>query len=109
MYYQHNLARLATCNLNIHGLLHIADGIEAMGPVWCYWAYPMERFCGSLLRAVKSRRFPFTSIDKRVCDLAQIVQLKHQFGLEETLQLDRRRTIEEKGQKLPLCQWLRLS
>ncbi|KDQ11951.1 hypothetical protein BOTBODRAFT_79689, partial [Botryobasidium botryosum FD-172 SS1] len=57
-------------------LLHIADFIQACGPVWCYWAYPMERYCGSLQRAIVSRRFPFASLDKRVRDVAQLDQLK---------------------------------
>jgi hypothetical protein len=76
MYYQHDTARLPLCISTIHALLHIAEDIEAMGPVWCYWAFPMERFCGSLLPAIKSRRYPFASIDGRVRDLAALNQIK---------------------------------
>jgi hypothetical protein len=76
IYYQHNPARLPLCLSTIHALLHIADDIEAMGPVWCYWAFPMERFCGSLLPAIKSRRHPFSSIDARTRDLAALSMIK---------------------------------
>jgi hypothetical protein len=42
----------------------------------------MERYCGSLAPAVKSRRFPFASIDRYVTELAQLVQIKvfHRLG-----------------------------
>jgi hypothetical protein len=32
----------------IHALLHIADAIKAMGPVWATWAFPTERACGHI-------------------------------------------------------------
>ena len=57
-------------------LLHIADGIEASGPVWASWAFPMERFCGDLQPAIKSRRFPWASIDRRILALSQLRQVQ---------------------------------
>lgn len=42
IYYQLSEDRVSACPLTVHALLHIADSIEAMGPVWCYWAFPME-------------------------------------------------------------------
>ncbi|KAK0221124.1 hypothetical protein EDD85DRAFT_960290 [Armillaria nabsnona] len=44
IYYQYSPERLSMCTLNIHALLHVADNIEASGPVWAYWAFPMEHF-----------------------------------------------------------------
>ncbi|KAF7349606.1 hypothetical protein MSAN_01686300 [Mycena sanguinolenta] len=38
------IERLPICPLTIHALLHIADSIKFTGPVWCYWAFPMERY-----------------------------------------------------------------
>lgn len=105
LYYMYDVQRLATCTLNIHALLHIADSIEACGPVWCYWAYPMERFCGALLRTMKSRRFPFTSLDKRVCDLAQLSQIKTLFDLHEELDLSTCRKVEENGIRIAGCEF----
>jgi hypothetical protein len=75
LYYQYNPSRLPVCTLTIHGLLHIADSIAALGPPWVYWAFPTERFCGSLLPAVRSRRYPFSNIDRHVYDLAMGLNL----------------------------------
>ncbi|KAJ7168417.1 hypothetical protein C8R43DRAFT_1085761 [Mycena crocata] len=89
LYYQYDLNRLPVCTLPIHGLLHIAPSIHIMGPSWCYWAYPMERFCGSLLPAIKSRRYPWASIDRRILELAQLFQIKAIYSLSKTLDLRR--------------------
>ncbi|KAJ7612408.1 hypothetical protein DFH06DRAFT_1147325 [Mycena polygramma] len=77
-----------------------------MGPSWCYWAYPMERFCGSLLPAIKSRRHPWASIDRRILELAQLFQIKAIYSLSTTLDLRPRRKIEKSGMSLaayPRC------
>ncbi|KAJ7097464.1 hypothetical protein C8R44DRAFT_835053 [Mycena epipterygia] len=87
LYYQYKLDRLPVCTLPIHGLLHIAPSIRIVGPSWCYWAYPMERFCGSLLPAIKSRRYPWASIDRRILELAQLFQLKAIYSLSKSLDL----------------------
>ncbi|CDO74857.1 hypothetical protein BN946_scf185004.g7 [Trametes cinnabarina] len=42
IYYQHDLQRLSACPVTVHALLHITDSIEATGPVWASWAFPME-------------------------------------------------------------------
>ena len=86
MYYQYcSSDRLPTCPVTIHALLHIADSIEALGPMWAYWAFPMERYCGSLLPAIRSRRFPFPSIDRHVTEVAQITQIKMYHRLDNAL------------------------
>ncbi|KAG9125491.1 hypothetical protein FRC07_007398 [Ceratobasidium sp. 392] len=89
-YYRNVRSRLAACTLPLHALLHVADDIEAMGPVWCYWAFPMERFCGALARANKSRRYPYTSMNQYVLQLSQLSQIKHCYGLGEELDLNTR-------------------
>lgn len=40
IYYQHDPNRLSACPVTVHALLHIADSIEEMGPIWTYWAFP---------------------------------------------------------------------
>ncbi|KAL1701347.1 hypothetical protein EV121DRAFT_212252 [Schizophyllum commune] len=80
LYYQHDPLRIATCPVTIHALLHIADSIEQMGPVWTYWAFTMERFCGRVQRAIHSRRFPWANIDVHLTAMAQINQLKLLYG-----------------------------
>jgi hypothetical protein len=87
MYYQYSPDRLPTCPVTIHALLHIADSIEASGPMWAYWAFPMERYCGSLIPAIRSRRFPFPCIDRYVTEVAQLTQIKMYHRLHDTLSL----------------------
>ena len=89
MFYQYDEMRLSACPLTIHALLHIADGIDAAGPVWCYWSFAMERFCGAITRGNKNRANPYASLDRRVRDVAQLQMVKIKFGLLETLSLRR--------------------
>ncbi|EKM74305.1 hypothetical protein AGABI1DRAFT_48245, partial [Agaricus bisporus var. burnettii JB137-S8] len=90
LYYQHDPRRLSTCPLTIHALLHIAWGIRVAGPVWTYWAYPMERHCNSLLPSIKSRRHPYASINAFVAATAQVDQIRLKYNLfrELTLSVD---------------------
>jgi hypothetical protein len=101
-YYQKRPERVSTCPVTVHALLHIAGGIEAMGPVWAYWAFPMERFCGKLLRCIKSRRRPFANIDSYITAVAQLDQIKNCYNAHDQLALlpqrgpnSRELTIEE--------------
>ena len=87
MYYQYSPDRLSTCLVTIHALLHIVDSIEASGPMWAYWAFPIERYCGSLTPAIRSRRFPFPSIDRHITELAQLSQIKMFHRLHDVLSL----------------------
>ncbi|KIY51358.1 hypothetical protein FISHEDRAFT_37513 [Fistulina hepatica ATCC 64428] len=87
IYYQHDPQRAAVCTLNVHALLHIADSIELCGPVWCYWAFPMERYCCSLQPALRSRRFPWASLDRFVVEQAQLTQVKWLYNIAEELRL----------------------
>jgi hypothetical protein len=92
LYYMHDPSRLSTCPVTIHALLHIADGIEACGPVWAYWAFPMERYCGFLGRCIKSRRFPFANLDSYCLSLAQLTQVRNRWNLHEQLTFKPKRT-----------------
>ncbi|KAJ6545723.1 hypothetical protein B0H19DRAFT_955935, partial [Mycena capillaripes] len=59
-------------------LLHIAQDIRNMGPMWCFWAFVMEHFCGSLVPAVKSRKRPFSSLHwLRISLFSPIFSLKN--------------------------------
>ncbi|KAI4294218.1 hypothetical protein K525DRAFT_213175 [Schizophyllum commune Loenen D] len=87
IYYQHDPRRLSACPLTIHALLHIADSIENMGPAWCYWAFPMERYCGALQPAIKSRRFPYASLDRFVVERAQLEQINAIYGTADEMAL----------------------
>jgi hypothetical protein len=87
LYYQYTPSRLSACPLTIHALLHVVDGIEAAGPVWTYWAFPTERFCGRLLPEIRSRRHPFSNIDNFVVASAKLSQIKTMYNLDEELSL----------------------
>ena len=93
IYYQFDADRLAACPITIHALLHIADGILLLGPVWVYWAFGMERFCGQLARLIRSRRFPFSNLDNQVLAQAQLTQIKNHYGLHKELSLYREQSI----------------
>ena len=61
--------------------------MEAAGPVWAYWAFPTERFCGRLLPEIRSRRHPFSNIDNFVVASAKLSQIKIMYNLDEELSL----------------------
>ena len=96
--------RLSTCPLTIHALLHIADGIEACGPVWAYWAFPMEQYCGLLQHSVlNSRRHPYVTLDRFVAEDAMLLQLKMRYNLFTELALQPQRN--EGGHTVPTCKF----
>ncbi|KAJ3902914.1 hypothetical protein F5879DRAFT_194071 [Lentinula edodes] len=61
LYYCYDLSRVSACTLPIHSMLHIPVNVSTMGPLWCYWNFPTERFCGTIVRAVSSRKYPYTT------------------------------------------------
>lgn len=71
----------SACPITIHALLHIAGSIRTIGPVWAYWAFPMERHCGEIKRCIKSRRHPYKSIDTYVTSQAHVAQIKLLYDL----------------------------
>jgi len=87
LYYQYSPSRLSACPLTIHVLLHVIDGMEAAGPVWTYWAFPTERFCGRLLPEIRSRRHPFANIDSFIVESAKLSQIKIIYNLDDKLSL----------------------
>ncbi|KIY61190.1 hypothetical protein CYLTODRAFT_433611 [Cylindrobasidium torrendii FP15055 ss-10] len=90
LYYQNNPSRARACPLTIHALLHIADLIKVVGPVWTYWAFPTERYCGRLQPAIRSRRHPFVSIDNYVSQDAQLSHIKMVYNVHDRLTIPRR-------------------
>ncbi|KAH9946895.1 hypothetical protein B0H21DRAFT_857356 [Amylocystis lapponica] len=75
------------CPLTIHALLHVADSIRATGPVWAAWEFPMERFCGTLLPALKNRRYPYASLSHYAVDIAQLYQIELLYDMQQELSL----------------------
>jgi len=62
--------------LTVHGLLHIADTIERIGPVWAWWSFPIERQCGHLQRQITSKRHPFANLDNYILLARQLEMTK---------------------------------
>ena len=88
IFYQCDPERISTCPVTLHSLLHIADGIEAAGPVWAYWSFVMEQYCGFLKRnGVRNRRKPYASLDNRVRHVAQLNTAKIRYRLVDLLSL----------------------
>ncbi|KAI0052234.1 hypothetical protein FA95DRAFT_1669516, partial [Auriscalpium vulgare] len=87
LYYQFSPERLPACVVTVHALLHIADSIEFIGPVWTTWAFPIERQCGHFQRCIKSRRNCFVNMDNYLCDATQLSQIKLLYNLTDALSL----------------------
>ena len=96
---------MSTCPVTIHALLHIADSIKTCGPVWCYWAFPMERYCNRLKPAIKSRRFPYAAIDRYVLEDAQLTQIKAIYNLVDELSLKPKKSdLAQGAYQSPYCE-----
>ncbi|PPQ82425.1 hypothetical protein CVT26_013426 [Gymnopilus dilepis] len=96
LYYQFKPERLPACPVTLHALLHVADGIEECGPVWAYWAFPMERFCGVLQPCIKSRRFPFANLDEHVTAVAQLAHIRTRHNLPDKLVISKASMVDER-------------
>jgi hypothetical protein len=60
----------------------------------------MERYCGSLLPAITSRKNPFRSIDRREREMEQLRMLKLRYNLAEELDLSASAEDFQRGVKL---------
>jgi hypothetical protein len=88
IFYQCDPERISTCPVTVHSLLHITDGIEAAGPVWTYWSFVMERYCGFLKHdGVRNRGKPYASLDNRVRHVAQLNTVRIRYDLVDYLSL----------------------
>jgi hypothetical protein len=54
----------------------------------------MEKYCGKLQRAIASRRYPFTALDRFVMHEAVLTHLGLKFGITEELALCSPRSLE---------------
>ncbi|KAK1221658.1 hypothetical protein PQX77_015527 [Marasmius sp. AFHP31] len=98
LYYHFSPERSSACPLTVHALLHVADMIEAMGPVWAYWAFPTERYCGRLQPAIRSKWYPFANTDNYLISVSHLSQFKIVHGLERELLLRQDKSDFIKGQ-----------
>lgn len=54
-YYGRSWERLSSCLPVIHQVLHVAQAIRWLGPMYVYSQWPMERVCGMIAASAKSR------------------------------------------------------
>ncbi|KZV73981.1 hypothetical protein PENSPDRAFT_711539 [Peniophora sp. CONT] len=94
-YYQHDPDRVSACPLTIHALLHIADMILISGPVWAYWAYAMERYCGIIRPDIRSKKHPYASLDRGVLETAQLFQIGLLYNAQDSLHVLDRRLVKQ--------------
>ncbi|KAF8342857.1 uncharacterized protein EI90DRAFT_2964679 [Cantharellus anzutake] len=85
IYYQFSAQRLSTCPLMLHVLLHIPYDIRNNGPPCNNWTFIMERWCGSLLPAIKSRKEPFTCLALRQYQKVQLFEVVNRYNLVELM------------------------
>ncbi|KAF8335716.1 uncharacterized protein EI90DRAFT_2969309 [Cantharellus anzutake] len=85
IYYQFSAQRLPTCPLTLHALLHIPYDIRNNGPPCNNWTFIMERWCGSLLPAIKSRKEPFACLALRQFQAAQLFEVINRYNLAELM------------------------
>jgi Transposase family tnp2 len=62
LYYQLHHERISCVTSNIHGLLHIVDYVEVLGPSHCQWSFPIERMCGMVQELARSKVYIDESI-----------------------------------------------
>lgn len=75
------------CPLTLHALFHIPDDILNNGPCCYNWSFVMERWCGSLVIAVKSRHKPFVTLSLRLLHLAQLATIETSLATAGALNL----------------------
>ncbi|KAJ7026055.1 hypothetical protein C8F04DRAFT_1298344, partial [Mycena alexandri] len=84
-YYQYSEDRLSACPLIVHGLVHVPDDLLFCGPLWSTWSFPIERYCGILQAALRSRSHPWANLNKIVLHRAYLEQLAARYDLDEEL------------------------
>lgn len=63
----------------------------------------MERYCGALQPAIRSRRIPYSSLNRYVVDHARLSQIKLIYGSSIRAQLALRPEHVQKGRQVPGC------
>ena len=82
-YYQYKPERLPCMTLTMHALLHVADTIKTIGPVWTWWSFPIKCHCRRFQRKIKSRKHPFTNLNNYLIQHAQLGQIKMIYNLSD--------------------------
>lgn len=77
-----------------------------MGPVWAYWAFPMERYCNDIGSHIRNRRHPYSNINQYVASVAHLTQIEILYNLTDELSLEPP-VSRDKDFVHPTCMFLR--
>lgn len=83
LYYGDLPEHLHVCTSQVHALLHIPHFLRVWGPMWLYWAYPMERIVGSLDNAARSRIHPYSSLQRSILLREQLHNIPRLWDMRE--------------------------
>ena len=65
----------------------------------------MERYCNHLKPAIKSRRFPYATLDRYILEDAQLTQIKAVYNLADELVLKpKKRGLARGAYQSPYCE-----
>src|ERR1700734_1103053 len=92
LYYNYDSEQLSACPLMLHALLHIGWYIQVLGPVWAYWAFPMERHCNTILQCVRSHCHLYKSISNFTIAVAQLNLIRLLYNMLDKMDLDPKRS-----------------
>ncbi|KAJ7642387.1 hypothetical protein DFH06DRAFT_1097627 [Mycena polygramma] len=84
-YYQYDEARLCACPLTLHGLVHVPDNLLFCGPGWTTWTFWVERYCGFLKGALRSKKSPWSNLSNITLQRAYLEQLDARFDVTEEI------------------------
>ncbi|KAI1002768.1 hypothetical protein K3495_g5434 [Podosphaera aphanis] len=63
VYFAKDPARIKSCTINIHALLHIAEFLRDNRPARCWWSFPLERYLQLLKQQARSKSHISQSIE----------------------------------------------
>jgi hypothetical protein len=95
--------------LTVHALLHVADTIEQVGPVWAWWSFPIERQCGRLHCHITSPQHPSMNLDNYLALAAQLKNVMMIYNIaRKELTLKRKMKVKPALELHDECAWLSL-
>ena len=99
IYYQGNASQLSACRSQIHYLLHMAQNVRTLGPLFCYWQYPVERYIGQFERWATSKSQINVSLMNNIVQRENIAYLRYKF---QSLAIPTWKGVQRPGDKLAL-------
>lgn len=106
LYYKDDPTCLHICSSQVHMLLHIADYIQAIGPVWVSWQFAMECYCGDLSSHVANLHYPYANMAECILSKSTIYHLQNKYDLGELLGVYAHDGLKDSECMFPECKYL---